>query len=65
MAPGTPEAIAREGIDALLAAAGWRVCDVADANISAARGVAIREFPLKRGHGAADYLLELKFMGSA
>jgi hypothetical protein len=30
---------------------------VADANIHAARGVAIREFPLNPGHGFADYLL--------
>ena len=27
------------------------------ANLHAARGVAIREFPLKPGHGFADYLL--------
>jgi len=26
-------------------------------NIQAGRGVAIREFPLKKGHGHADYLL--------
>ena len=26
-------------------------------NLSAHRGVAIREFPLKTGHGQADYLL--------
>jgi type I restriction enzyme R subunit len=37
--------------------AGWHVCNVADANIHAARGVAIREFPLNPGHGFADYLL--------
>ena len=41
----TPEARARQSIDALLAAAGWHVCNVADANIHVARGVAIREFP--------------------
>ena len=53
----TPEARARQSIDALLAAAGWHVCNVADANIHVARGVAIREFPLNPGHGFADYLL--------
>jgi type I restriction enzyme R subunit len=37
--------------------AGWHVCNVADANIHAAHGVAIREFPLNPGHGFADYLL--------
>ncbi len=52
------EAAAREQIDALLVQAGWHVCDAAAANIHAARGVAIREFPLP-GHGFADYLLYL------
>lgn len=39
----------------MLQAAGWLVCDVAAAYTHAARGVAIREFPLP-GHGFADYL---------
>ena len=43
-------------IDRLLEAAGWHVCDYKGANIHAARGVAIREFPLTAGHGYADYL---------
>ena len=33
--------------------------DVAVLNVHAARGVAAREFPLRPGHGAADYLLYL------
>lgn len=53
----TPEAKARTSIDALLAAAGWHVCDKGQANIHATRGVAIREFPLNPGYGFADYLL--------
>jgi type I restriction enzyme, R subunit len=53
----TPEAQARAQIDALLTAAGWHVCGMADFNIHAARGVAIREFPLNTGFGFADYLL--------
>jgi len=53
----TPEAKARQSIDALLEQAGWHVCDMADANIHAARGVALREFPLNTGYGFADYLL--------
>ena len=57
----TPEARARETIDALLTAAGWHVCHLTDVNLNAgtspARGVAIREFPLLPGHGFADYLL--------
>ncbi|OYZ03822.1 MAG: type III restriction endonuclease subunit R, partial [Hydrogenophilales bacterium 16-64-46] len=55
MAP-QPERQARGKIDVLLEAAGWHVCDAAAANIHAARGVAIREFPLP-GYGFADYLL--------
>lgn len=51
-----PEQRARDTIDNLLAQAGWTVCDAAQANIHAARGVAIREFPLP-GHEFADYLL--------
>jgi len=53
----TPEQKARVSIDALLAAAGWHVCNISDANIHAATGVAIREFPLNSGFGFADYLL--------
>jgi type I restriction enzyme R subunit len=57
----TPEARARQTIDALLTAAGWHVCDVAGANLHAGsgvvKGVAIREFQLNPGHGFADYLL--------
>ncbi|MBI3345574.1 MAG: DEAD/DEAH box helicase family protein, partial [Gammaproteobacteria bacterium] len=52
----TKESDARENIDRLLEQAGWSVCDAARASIHAARGVAIREFPLKSGHGFADYL---------
>jgi type I restriction enzyme, R subunit len=52
-----PEALARQEIDRLLVAAGWHVCDVKDANIHAARGVAVREFPLKEGFGYVDYML--------
>nr|WP_295786373.1 type I restriction-modification enzyme R subunit C-terminal domain-containing protein [Rhodoferax sp.] len=53
----TPEQKARVSIDALLVQAGWHVCNVFDANIHAATGVAIREFPLNTGFGFADYLL--------
>ena len=51
------ESQARVEIDRLLRAAGWDVVDVAAANIIGTRGVAIREFPLRQGHGFADYLL--------
>jgi type I restriction enzyme, R subunit len=55
--PETPEDRARKTIDDLLAKTGWLVQDRDKANVSAGRGVAIRSFPLKPGHGFADYLL--------
>ncbi len=51
-----PEDKAREVIDKMLEEAGWHVCDIRDANIHAHRGFVIRNFPLKIGHGFADYL---------
>jgi type I restriction enzyme, R subunit len=55
--PQTPEDRARKTIDDLLGKAGWLVQDRDQANVNAGRGVAIRSFPLKAGHGFADYLL--------
>jgi type I restriction enzyme, R subunit len=55
--PITPEDRARENIDKLLTAAGWIVQHKKETNLSAGRGVAVREFPMKSGHGEADYLL--------
>ena len=52
----TPEESARQQIDEALRLAGWAVQDVGNANVHASRGVVIREFPLKQGHGFADYL---------
>src|SRR6266567_4623322 len=57
--PITPEDRARQNIDRLLAGADWIVQDKRQTNLSAGRGVAVREFPLKTGHGEADYLLFL------
>jgi type I restriction enzyme R subunit len=51
----TPESLARQQIDLLLAASGWTVQDRAGMNLYAARGVAVCEFPLETGF--ADYLL--------
>jgi len=52
-----PEAVARVAIDTMFLAAGWVVQHMATVNLTAAHGVAVREFPLKPGHGFADYLL--------
>lgn len=54
--PRTPEDEAREVIDGMLEKAGWHIYDLKEANIYAHRGVVIRNFPLKSGHGYADYL---------
>ncbi|MBW2655433.1 MAG: DEAD/DEAH box helicase family protein, partial [Deltaproteobacteria bacterium] len=53
----TPEQEARETIDKMLRQSGWDVQNVGNVNIHSAKGVAIREFPLNKGHGYADYLL--------
>jgi len=51
----TPEQLARQNIDQLLDACGWQVQHYQELNLSAGRGVAVREFPLKTGF--ADYAL--------
>ncbi|MFM8570708.1 MAG: hypothetical protein ACKOAU_03830, partial [Pirellula sp.] len=51
----TPEQKARQQIDRQLIQAGWSLQDYSQLNISAAQGVAVREFPLTTGF--ADYLL--------
>ena len=53
----TPEQDARANIDRLLEQAGWSVQNADSLNLYASSGVAVREFSLKPGHGAADYLL--------
>ncbi len=50
-----PEERARKTIDALLGQAGWVIQDRNELNLTAAMGVAVREFSL--GTGIADYLL--------
>lgn len=55
----TPERAARRTIDADLGAAGWLVQDRNDLDLTAARGIAVREFIMKPGFGSADYLLYL------
>ena len=52
-----PEPQAREEIDRQLKESGWVIQDRDEINLSAAQGVAVREFKLKSGHGSADYLL--------
>src|SRR5450759_3199212 len=57
--PETPEQKARREIDADLAVAGWIVQDRDNLDLTAGRGIAVREFPMKSGFGFADYLLYL------
>src|SRR3954454_12732937 len=51
----TPEERARQDIDRQLARCGWEVQGRGEMNISAAPGVAVREYPMLTGE--ADYLL--------
>ena len=53
----SPEREARQHIDAALEAAGWAIQDRATMNLTAAPGIAVREFKMASGHGFADYLL--------
>ncbi len=57
--PESPEQKARREIDADLTAAGWLVQDRNELDLTAGRGIAVREFPMKSGFGFADYLLYL------
>ena len=50
-----PEEKARQRIDQLLEAIGWKIQDIRELNLGASLGVAVREFPLKSG--CVDYLL--------
>jgi len=50
-----PEQIARDQIDALLAASGWIVQDLKKIDWSLGSGIAVREYPTDTG--PADYLL--------
>ena len=56
MANQNPEQIARDQIDKMLEAAGWSVQNQNEANLSASKGVAIREWPTESGL-KLDYLL--------
>ena len=57
----TPEQHARQAIDANLKAAGWLVQDLDELDLTAGRGVAVREFSMKPGFGSADYILYVDF----
>lgn len=51
----TPEELARQNIDALLQQCGWLIQDYKKLDLSAGRGIAIREVRLREGR--CDYLL--------
>ena len=57
MSLGLPEQQARVELDKALDAAGWLIQDRDELNLTAGRGVAVREFKMADGHGFADYLL--------
>ncbi len=51
----TPEELARQQIDALLTEGGWVIQNYKKLDLSAGRGIAVREVPLAQGR--CDYLL--------
>src|SRR6266478_6097825 len=57
--PDSPERKARRSIDANLTVAGWIVQNREELDLTAGRGIAVREFAMKPGFGFADYLLYL------
>src|ERR1039457_5253340 len=57
--PENPEQKARREIDCNLTVAGWIVQSIRDIDLTAGRGIAVREFQMKTGFGFADYLLYL------
>src|SRR5438093_10217538 len=57
--PETPEQQSRREIDTQLAAASWIVQSREELDLTAGRGIAVREFPMKSGFGFADYMLYL------
>ena len=56
--PETPEQKARREIDEKLAAAGWLVHERAELELTAGRGIAVCEFPMKSGFGFAEFHLD-------
>jgi type I restriction enzyme R subunit len=50
----TPEQIARDNIDEQLLACGWIIQGVKEINLSAGKGIAVKEYPTD--HGPADYV---------
>lgn len=59
----TPEELARQQIDALLEQCGWIIQDYKQLNLSAGRGIAIREVRLKEGRCDCLLLIDRKPVG--
>src|SRR5437016_1160331 len=59
----TPEELAHEKIDKLLTECGWIIQNRSTINLSAGRGIAVREALLKGGD-EADYLLVCRWQGN-
>lgn len=60
-----PEQIARESIDTLLTASGWVIQDFKDVDLSANRGIALREDPLRSGRRHHSALIHQDCIGTA
>src|SRR4051812_42606945 len=59
----TPEELARREIDALLVQCGWLIQDYKKLDLSAGRGMAIREVRLKEGRCDSLLLIDRKPVG--
>jgi hypothetical protein len=60
----TPEQKAREKIDKMLSSCGWAVQDKQNANLSAARGVAVGELSFKTGEPDYTLFVDGKALGT-
>jgi type I site-specific restriction endonuclease len=59
-----PEQLARQEIDALLGPCGWVIQDKKSVNLSASRGVAVREFTFQTGEPDYTLFVDSKAIGT-
>lgn len=60
-----PEQLARQEIDALLSPCGWVIQDKKSVNLSAGRGVAVRELTFKTGEPDYTLFVDGKAIGTS
>ena len=60
-----PEQLARQEIDALLGPCGWVIQDKKSVNLSASRGVAVRELTFQTGEPDYTLFVDSKAIGTS